>query len=198
MAIIRMSNPIGINNVADLLQTQLGLLDYIDFNGNQQAFFSTIYPMVERNEAELRKGQPMVWIDGTSYQMAVPNNREKAICFLYDHDNTVLTQKDIFEYEISLVVWYVEKLFTKQGRGFKEAFMRKIYADIFREGRINKYLSLDGYEEFRTKPEVWRDFPHGAFLPNDSPYNSFRIKFKARYNACNDPDDFIGDDLEVC
>jgi hypothetical protein len=193
-----MTNPSGLNAVADLLQTELSLLEYTDFGGTQQAFFSTLYPMVERNEAEQRKGQPMVWIDGTSYTMAVPNNKEKAIAFLYDHDRTSLIQKDIFEYEISLVVWYVEKLFTKQGRGFKEAFMRKIYADIFRNGRINKYLSLDGYEEYRTKPEVWRDYPHGAFLPNDSPYNSFRIKFKARYNTCNDPDDFIGDDLMVC
>lgn len=198
MAVIRMTNPSGLNAVADLIQTRLSLLEYTDFGGSQQAFFSTIYPIAERNEAELRKGQPMVWVDGISYQMATPNNREKAICFFYDHDNTVLVQRDIFEYEMSLVVWYVEKLFTKQGRGFKEAFMRKIYADIFRDGRISKYLSLDGYEEFRTKPEVWKDFPHGAFLPNDSPYNSFRIKFKARYNACNDPDDFVGDDLDVC
>jgi hypothetical protein len=161
--VIRIEAPLLIDACVDMLQTELSTLTYSSLE-----WIETIYPLAEISEKEKL---PQYRIKRERYENIVPNNRLKSFSFFFLHSDKELNLTHRI-FDLSLTVWFNESKYNTDKFNVREYFIATILKMMY---GLHPEIVIG--EIFRDKNEVWEGMKHDSFLPFDSPFRAFRIRF---------------------
>lgn len=165
------ANPTAIEAQVGLIQGLLSGLSYENMSMVSIPWFANgdIFGLVET-----QGGIPKIHVGSGSYFDTLPKGG-KAFCFFIEHDPREQLNESFVSTELSLIVWYDQRLYDRSPYRIKEAFIETIY-NAFRSTQID---NIRVYKE-----EV---FPRGINPPIDgfldAPFDGFRIRFRLEYES---------------
>jgi hypothetical protein len=159
--IIRINNPIYVDACVNKIQTLFDSLDWIEL----------IYPKCEIAE---KSNIPQYRISDERYENINPNNDLKSfIFFVLESDKRNQWKSRIFEF--SLICWYNTLKFSNNYY-IGESLIRDVLM-LLEKNKADFEVGDIIHNE--NKEAVWKGLNYNSFLPNDTPFGSFRVVFKA-------------------